>query len=158
MKLINRHQRTSPTMPFAPNRPKTPFFNFNIPSISPRLKPCRSRIVNACLIVHASTNSRPANPGRPICSASSCAAFAAVCRAVSTKSAGFAAVGKTGWFWFCCWVGPGLNVLVRERVGLGTTGPMERRDAAKSGSRPSRSITVDFVVEACSFGIDGACD
>jgi hypothetical protein len=32
-------------------------------------------------------------------------------------------------------------VLVREKVGLGVTGPMERREAAKSGSRPSRSMT-----------------
>ena len=33
-----------------------------------------------------------------------------------------------------------LKVLEFESVGLGITGPMERREAAKSGSRASRSI------------------
>jgi hypothetical protein len=37
--------------------------------------------------------------------------------------------------------GEGLKVEVWEWVGEGWTGPMLRREAAKSGSRASRSIT-----------------
>lgn len=37
--------------------------------------------------------------------------------------------------WWCR-----LKVLELESVGVGVTGPRERSDAAKSGSRPSRSI------------------
>lgn len=38
-----------------------------------------------------------------------------------------------------------LNVLLRESVGVGVTGPMERSEAAKSGSRASRSIAFSVV-------------
>lgn len=42
-----------------------------------------------------------------------------------------------------CWEVPWRwKVLECDRVGDGLTGPMERREAAKSGSRPSRSIAV----------------
>jgi hypothetical protein len=61
------------------------------------------------------------------------------------RRAGFEEVGKTDWLlpepdcdWRCDWVC--VNVLEFERVGEGVTGPMERREAAKWGSRPSRSI------------------
>ena len=56
------------------------------------------------------------------------------CRAEKTNNAGLVAGGKT--------VGAGWRekVLEGEYVGLGVTGPMVRREAAKSGSRPSRSI------------------
>jgi hypothetical protein len=37
-------------------------------------------------------------------------------------------------------------VLVLDSVGVGLTGPMPRREAAKSGSRPSRSIAVVWTV------------
>lgn len=50
------------------------------------------------------------------------------------SKAGFEAVGKT-----VC-MEPRLTVLELEKVGWGLTGPMRRREAAKSGSRPSRSI------------------
>jgi hypothetical protein len=55
-------------------------------------------------------------------------------RAVTASSAGFEADGKT-----VC-MEPRFTVLELERVGKGLTGPMCRREAAKSGSRPSRSI------------------
>lgn len=35
-------------------------------------------------------------------------------------------------------------MLELDRVGAGLTGPMPRRDAAKSGSRPSRSMAAVF--------------
>lgn len=73
---------------------------------------------------------------RPIWSSSSCAALVIRCRAVTVSRAGFDAVGKT----VCGALR--LKVLEWERVGFGFTGPMERREAAKSGSRPSRSIAV----------------
>lgn len=38
-----------------------------------------------------------------------------------------------------------LNVLLRESVGIGVTGPIERSEAAKSGSRASRSIAFSAV-------------
>ena len=38
-------------------------------------------------------------------------------------------------------LGSGRNVEVLESVELGWTGPRERREAAKSGSRASREIT-----------------
>lgn len=41
------------------------------------------------------------------------------------------------------WEALKATVLEFENVGLGITGPMERRDAAKSGSRASRSIAMD---------------
>ena len=44
------------------------------------------------------------------------------------------------------------KVEVWERVGLGWTGPRERRDRAKSGSEASRWIYSDLEVEAC--GVD----
>lgn len=62
------------------------------------------------------------------------------CRAEKTSNAGLDAGGKT--------VGAGCwraKVLEGEKVGFGVTGPMVRSCAAKSGSRPSRSIA--FVVE-----------
>lgn len=57
-----------------------------------------------------------------------------------TSNAGFEDVGKT-----VCVGAPGpvpgwLNVLEWESVGAGFTGPIERREAAKWGSRASRSI------------------
>lgn len=55
-------------------------------------------------------------------------------------------MGKTERGWDCVlsdgWLGRVLNVLVFESVGVGVTGPMERRDAAKCGSCASRSMTV----------------
>lgn len=41
-----------------------------------------------------------------------------------------------------CVPGCDWKVLEGENVGAGFTGPMWRREAAKSGSRPSRSIAV----------------
>lgn len=41
-----------------------------------------------------------------------------------------------------CVRGCGWKVLEGENVGAGLTGPMWRREAAKSGSRPSMSIAV----------------
>lgn len=54
---------------------------------------------------------------------------------MTTSSAGLEACGKT-----VC-IEPGrLKVLEFENVGDGLTGPIDRREAAKSGSRPSMSI------------------
>lgn len=40
----------------------------------------------------------------------------------------------------CCCCGGVRKVLDGENVGEGVTGPIERREAAKCGSRASRSI------------------
>lgn len=52
------------------------------------------------------------------------------------------ACGKTVWVSLGRMAGEGLKVLEWEYVGAGVTGPMERREAAKWGSRPSRSIAI----------------
>jgi hypothetical protein len=80
--------------------------------------------------------SRNSRPSRPNCSAFCSAALVIRARAEMANSAGFAESGNTEG---PC---PGLKVLEREKVGLGMTGPMERREAAKCGSRPSRSMAV----------------
>lgn len=56
------------------------------------------------------------------------------------------ALGKTVWDWFGWVAADGLKVLEWEYVGAGVTGPMERREAAKWGSRPSRSMAVVLVL------------
>lgn len=65
-------------------------------------------------------------------------------RALRTRRAGLVADwGKTSCAdWSGCGValGAGLKVLEWEYVGAGFTGPIERREAAKWGSRPSRSM------------------
>jgi len=48
--------------------------------------------------------------------------------------------------------GGNRKVLEWENVGFGVTGPMERRDAAKWGSRASRSIASDRNDDGCLFG------
>lgn len=72
-------------------------------------------------------------------------------RAVTVSKAGFEAVGKT----VCTELR--LKVLEWERVGLGSTGPIERREAAKSGSRPSRSIAAVARVSILIGGAGGTC-
>lgn len=122
------------TIPSLPSLSITPSFNLNVLSISLSGIRCKSRIFNACWIVKASTNCLDVFSPRLIWSISSCAAFVMRCRAVTVSRAGFDAVGKT----VCCELR--LKVLEWERVGFGFTGPIERREAAKWGSRPSRSI------------------
>ena len=54
--------------------------------------------------------------------------------------------------WLDCDVvfGVGLKVLEWEYVGAGFTGPIVRREAAKWGSRPSRSIAVGLHISVYS--------
>lgn len=125
---------TLETTPSFPNRSITPSFILNNLSISRFGIFCWSRIVSACEIVNASRYCLPTKSPRPRASSSSCAAFPILVRAVTASKAGFEAVGKT-----VC-MEPWLTVLELEWVGKGFTGPMWRREAAKSGSRPSRSI------------------
>lgn len=136
-----KNHRISPTIPLPPNLSTTPFLNLNVPSISSALKPCLSRIEITCLIVNPSRNCLPAKLGFPTCSASFSAALAICSRALKTRSAGFEdAWGKI--VWVGCVPGCGWKVLEGENVGAGLTGPMWRREAAKSGSRPSMSIAI----------------
>lgn len=60
-------------------------------------------------------------------------------RAVTTSRAGLEAVGKT------VWTVPRLKGLGCEKFPDGSTGPIVRSEAAKSGSRPSRSIARNSV-------------
>lgn len=131
-----KHHVALATIPSFPSLSITPSFNRNVLSISLNGIRCKSRIFNACWIVKASRNCLRTFSPRLIRSISSCTASVIRCRAVTASRAGLDAVGKT-----VCGERR-LKVLEWERVGLGLTGPIERREAAKSGSRPSRSIAV----------------
>lgn len=130
--------RISPTTPLPPNNPITPPRSLNARSTSSPSNRFTSLIANACLIVITSKYRRPVWLVRPNSSASRSASLAMRCRALTTSRAGFGAgeAGKTVWF------GPGvdgeeagarlvLKVLEWESVGVGWTGPIERREAAK---------------------------
>lgn len=150
---------TSPTtLSFPPpNLATVPRFNRICRSITSSLSPCRSRIASTRLMLTASRNSRPAWDVRPRDSASRSAACVRVERAERVRRAGLSARLGGCWLgwgcdfdWGCCdcadaWeeaegdvvvvvvavVVVSLAVLECESVGLGTTGPMERREAAK---------------------------
>ena len=55
------------------------------------------------------------------------------------------ALGKAAWDGFGWVAADGLKVLEWEYVGAGVTGPMDRREAAKWGSRPSMSMAIVLV-------------
>ena len=140
--------QTAETTPTRPNLCRRPLFNFNALSTSPSGIPSCSRITSACRIIRGSRYSRPtaARLGFPTDSASISAARAARCRALHTRSAGFASAcaGNTVPVRSCVllfgvrW----LKVLELDNVGFGVTGPMERSEAAKVGSRASISMAL----------------
>lgn len=157
----------TPTTPLPrsppPKAPKAPSLNLSVLSISLCFNPCLSLITIACRIVNGSTYLLPPNPPFPNPSLSASASLVMRCRALTARSAGFSAgegntlgcvgdgvdeVGLAVGFVCVCvcgWPWDWLKVLECESVGAGLTAPMERREAAKCGSRPSRSIAVLLV-------------
>jgi len=139
---------TTASTPLPPNRATTPSFNPNRLSICAGVLPCKSRIKSACLISNTSKNSLPCEPlpNRSSTSALACSRA----RASSTAIAGFflgsgaaAPVELDGW----------PKAEEGERVGLGCTGPRERRERAKSGSEASRLMASERVPAARGWGL-----
>ena len=60
-------------------------------------------------------------------------------------------MGETVWDGFGWVAADGSKVLEWEYVGAGVTGPMLRSEAAKWGSRPSRSMAVVLVLVSYMF-------
>lgn len=136
----------------------------NLPLLIPRLFSILSsgspllRLINAKVIVPASTYFLPSNPLRPISLISSSASSAIICRASSTRSTGlFRESGKADGGGGCI-IAPSAKGRLRdealplllplrrgsngdvdegEKCGFGCTAPRLLRREAKAGSRPS---------------------
>ena len=140
---------TGPTTPLGPNRATSPFFSPILFSISLGSNPCSSLNSRICRISITSRNRLPAKPLLPISASSASASSVSLFRTSTTWSAGLVAGDGN----ICGWRGEGpvtdreavpdvvLKVEELEKVGAGVTGPIERRDRAKSGSAASRSTT-----------------
>ena len=159
------HIPVCPTIPLLPNLRTTPAFNPSFPSISSSSNPRSSRSMRICRRITTSRNSLPSLFVLAAASNSASARRASSLRCCSIRTAGFVALsGKllgrrespacdvsvvVALLFGVTVPLTGSKVDEWESVGLGVTGPSERRAAAKSRSAASISMACvrELVVE-----------